>query len=268
MIINRDTINDYLAGKNCSDWSNQWIFHSIVENEYLIENVSEDKKNLINEAANLLENELKNFQPYNRDIWDAIFNEWNKVISESTVYLVVGSPDPYDAMVRTSPCGKEVIIYDINRMLDYVDSVEQLIPIIKSLLTHEYSHACLHSDYPTPDGKSSFISKLQYICFDEGFAHFLSFHENVKKIDWLDNEKLQKKGDAYNILRQAVSSSIDEHSELLMKSNSGAYWDKFGAISGMFAIAGTFAQSDYSYDNVIKIYEDGYKNFLKEIFDK
>ena len=78
----------------------------------------------------------------------------------------------------------------------------------------------------------------------------------------------KKKGDAYNILRQAVSSSIDEHSELLMKSNSGAYWDKFGAISGMFAIAGTFAQSDYSYDNVIKIYEDGYKNFLKEIFDK
>lgn len=163
MIINRDTINDYLAGKNCSDWSNQWIFHSIVENEYLIENVSEDKKNLINEAANLLENELKNFQPYNRDIWDAIFNEWNKVISELTVYLVVGSPDPYDAMVRTSTCGKEAIIYDINRMLDYVDSVEKLIPIIKNLLTHEYSHAYLHCDYPALDGESSFISKLQYM---------------------------------------------------------------------------------------------------------
>ncbi|MDF2673933.1 MAG: hypothetical protein K0R09_2198 [Clostridiales bacterium] len=266
MKINRNTINDYIEGRPINEWSNQWIFHSIVDNQYLTEEVSGDKKDIIQSAADLIERELLNFQPYNKDIWDIIFPDWKNLIADSTVYLVVGCPNPYDAMSRISPDGEDVTIFDINRMLKYADSVEKLLPIIKNLLTHEYSHICLHTDYPIPEEKTSFILKLQYICFDEGFAHLLSFKENVKALDWMDKDMIEKKEKAYRMLIDAVKSNGSEHTELLEKAESGAFWNKFGAISGLFAIADLLSQSKYDYNEIVNVYKDGPKKLLSNIF--
>lgn len=267
MIINRSTVNDYINGKHIDKWSNQWVYHAILDNKYLIENVSENKKDFIKNAVDILENELKDFKPYNIDIWENIFSNWQEIVSNSIVYLVVGCPRPYDAMVRTSPDGKEVIILDVNRMLSYADSIDELISIIKNLLTHEFAHTCLHSDYPVPDENASFEVRLKNTCFDEGMAHFLSFNENIKSINWMEEKLIEKKKRAYDMLIYAINSKEEVHSELLIKSNSGQFWDKFGAISGMFAIVDMIIENEYDYDIVSEIYKKGPEKFLSSIFE-
>lgn len=267
MRVNKNTINDYLEGKEINEWDNQWIFHSLVEKEYLIQTVAEDKKDLIEEATNLLENELTNFKPYNKEIWDMIFPNWKTFISGLSIYLIVGCPNPYDAMVRVSPEGEEVMIIDINRMLSYGDSVDELLHTIKNLLTHEYAHLCIHKDYPMLDTTSSFCDKLQYLCFDEGIAHLLSCNDNIKNVNWLDNDRLRKKENAYRMLKNAICSN-KRHEELLEKADTGAYWDKYGSISGLFGIIEKFVESNYDYNSILEVYKNGPKKFLLDIFNK
>src|SRR3712207_3746749 len=112
MRVNIDTVNDYLSGKDLISYSNQWIFKSIEKDKYLIEKVSESKKNTIKKIAYLLQKELVNFKPYNIEIWNLIFPRWESIINNSLVYLVVGCPNPYDAMTRVSPKGEEAIIIE------------------------------------------------------------------------------------------------------------------------------------------------------------
>lgn len=267
MKVNKNTINDYLKGIKSSEWSNQWIFHSIVESKYMFEAVSEDKKETIRRATELLEKELINFNPYNKEIWDILFPEWKAITSNMTIYLVVGCPNPYDAMDRVCPEGEEVIIFDINRMLNYVDKLEDLIAIIKNLLTHEYAHTCVHNDYQIIDASASFHDKLQYICFDEGFAHFLSFNESIRSINWLDNNMLEKKNNAFEQLKSALCSN-ENYEELLEEANAGTFWSKYGAISGLFGIADKFTESNNSNDSLLEIYKRGPEEFLLDIFSE
>ncbi|GAA0788166.1 hypothetical protein [Hathewaya limosa] len=264
MRVNVDTVNDYLSGKDLNNYSNQWIFKSIEKDKYLIEKVSENKRDTIKKITYLLQKELVNFKPYNIEIWNLIFPRWESIINSSLVYLVVGCPNPYDAMTRVSPKGEEAIIIDINRMLSYVNKGEEVIDIIKNLFTHEYAHTCIHCKYP-PLNSTEDLENIQYLCFDEGIAHFLSFDKDIKTVQWHSNVMKDRKKNAYNMLKVAITQKQD-NKEILEKANSGPFWEKFGAISGLFTISDAFVESKYNYDSIVELYNRGPKEFLIDIF--
>ena len=45
------------------------------------------------------------FVPVNRPIWDALFPDWEAV--QPTLDLIVGYPEPYDAVAAHSPDGQD-----------------------------------------------------------------------------------------------------------------------------------------------------------------
>lgn len=267
MNINRDIVDDYLSGKPLQECAHQWVFHAIVDGRYLAEEVPVDSRTTIQRAVDLLEEKLSAFHPFNGKLWDAFFPDWQTTIETTTVFLVVGCPEPYDAMTRTAPSGNEVLLFDVNRMMKYVDGPDALALLLRQMLTHECTHTCLHRRYPLPDSASSFLKRLQYVCFDEGTAHFLSFREDVRQEAWTSGENLRRKEHAHTMLRQAVlCHDPDQQTALLQQADTGDFWDKFGAIAGMFAFADALGKSDKKSDALSGLYDRGPADFLPEFF--
>jgi len=98
------------------------------------------------------------------------------------VLLVVGCPDPYDAMVRNYE-NKQYVVLDLIQFTKYVDLGYDVEQIIKQLITHEIAHICIHKKYPVPTSQN-YQELLKHITFDEGFAHILSFSDNIETYDF------------------------------------------------------------------------------------
>jgi len=176
-------------------------------------------------------NNLSDFKPLNEDIFTSIYPEWPQIINDMNVLLVVGCPDPYDAMVMEYG-GRQYVIFDLIRLNNYVRLGYNIDSMINQLLTHEISHLCLREKYPVPNS-TDYFENLKYIVFDEAFAHILSFNEDIRGYDFTNiiEEHYSK---SLIKLRSALNETdYDKQNELLIQANSGVYWDKFGAISGM-----------------------------------
>lgn len=187
------------------------------------------------------------------DIYSALYPEWEAIVNEMTVLLLVGCPNPYDAMVREHN-GKEYIIFDLIRFGNYEMQGCDIEQLIRQLITHETSHLCLHKKYPVPTA-DSYLEQLKYITFDEGFAHLLAYQDNVKDSDHsaIINEHYE---DAYGKLQEAMKQTDPQRQkELLEQSNSGSYWSKFASISGkLFLLA--------HIDGLHEIYDNGVDRFI------
>ncbi len=88
------------------------------------------------------------------------------------IYIIVGSPNPYDAMVRQDREGNKSIIFDLARIGSYSKDINEIEEIIISLITHEVAHIYIGKEYKYPSMEDSIYNILQHIVFDEGIAHF------------------------------------------------------------------------------------------------
>ena len=61
------------------------------------------------------------FQPFNRELWDILFQNWRLVLERVEVYLTIGLPEPNDATVIKSPLGNNVIVLDLGCWTKYLD---------------------------------------------------------------------------------------------------------------------------------------------------
>ena len=140
--------------------------------------------------------------------------------------LAVGCPPPYDAMVREHD-GEEFVIFDLVRFNAYKEEGSDLVRLARSLITHESAHVCLHNRHrPTKD---DYISKLKYITFDEGFAHFVSFAEDVMSFDFTDVISKYYLKSLCRLKCALDETDAEKRISLLVEANSGGYWDKYAA---------------------------------------
>lgn len=263
MQINREIVDDCLSGKPPQEWRQQWVFHAIVEGRYLVEEVAPARHAALRQAADLLEQQLAGFCPLNRRLWDLLLPAWPAITATRTVFLVAGCPAPYDAMTRVSPLGTEVLLFDLNRLLTYTEDPQRLTPLLRAMLTHECAHTCLHRDYPVPPETAAYHDRLQYLCFDEGLAHFLSFQEDIAAVNWNGDAFPQRRAGARARLQEAVRCDTGERqAAFLEQADTGAsFWEKFGAIAGMFAWADAFGA-----DAMAALYRRGPQGFLPAFF--
>lgn len=254
MNVDVSIVRSFLQGSD--EYVEHWLFYHILDDgEYTFCKPDTTQKEMVEEALNKTLDALNDFKPYNINVFSTLFPRWRELICDVNVILSVGCPAPYDAMVREYN-GKEYMIFDLIRFLDYQKDGEDILLLIRQMITHELSHICIHFDYPVIS--SPYTEALGYIAFDEGFAHVLSFVDGIEMYNFLPAIQAHYQNARDKMKTALVETDIQKQKENLEASNCGSYWDKFAAISGKLYIA--------SHINLIyEIYQSGPSELLTQI---
>lgn len=253
MLVDDSIALKYLSGENIDKISNHWVFQNIEKEKHLFEVPDDAKRDEVNKIMISIKKILSDFIPLNEDIYSALYPHWKSIIEDMNVLLLVGCPDPYDAMVREYG-GKEYVIFDLIRFCDYSEQGFNIDMLVRQLITHETAHLCLHMKYPIPTS-DDFLEQLKYITFDEGFAHLLSFKDNLREFDFSTMIK-EHYNQSFIKLQEAMKEKDWQKQRILLnESNSGSYWDKFASISGKLFLVSNL-------EKIEEIYNDGIDNFI------
>ncbi|MCK4529094.1 hypothetical protein KAW18_17145 [candidate division WOR-3 bacterium] len=180
---------------------------------------------------------------------------------ECKVYFVLTGWEWGDAMVRkitnidnhyrVTEQGEPVIIVNLSIITKlYGDDIDIL---LNDDISHTMSHELFHLVFAEYQNVSSYwknnrdttkIGQLVEIIQNEGIAHYLSHNQKQNLIENYNssNELKEREKEAFKQLSIAVKQLLNtelsnqEKDDILMKSNAGRYWDKFGAIAGKFMV--------------------------------
>jgi len=212
-----------------------WIFKSIVTDEFCYEDVLYEEIDNIENTYNIFMEELVNFKPLNKKYWDLVFDDFAWSDISNTLYLVVGLPNPYDALVLEDNAGKDCIIFDLNRINQYSQDSNETRKLINNFLTHEIAHIYIRTKLKMVN-KDNYLELLKFIFIDEGLSHLLSYCPNIDELDFNTEEMIKRKHLAYSRLKYYLEAPDKIEWQTILDSFSGEYWSKFAAIAGMFAI--------------------------------
>lgn len=272
--MNLDTqiIDSYLAGEDIDKLKNHWIYWNVGQGEFKGLNIF-NKPSLEN-SRNIqrLYDEVKqcliNFEPFNRELWDVLFQNWVSILERVEVYLTVGLPEPNDATVIKSPSGNNVIVLDLGCWTKYLGHTN-ITKLVQNLITHECCHICIQAENPIIDKdyeSGNYLMKFNSLVFNEGLAHLLSFCENINRYDWNNNKISEVRSKSLSKLKEAtVESETEKQISHLYDSMFGNYYDKFGCMIGMIYFSDIYQKSKSK--GLLEEYIAGHKNIISRILD-
>lgn len=182
---------------------------------------------------------LSSFTPVNRPLWDALFPSWEE--KDLPVDLIVGFPEPYDAVNTLSSDGTTHLVFDLVCWRKYL-SFPEIEKNIRNVLTHEFTH-CLISYYnPEADEalrSSDYIEKLDGYTFNEGFAHLISYRSmDIDRVDWHSKELEDVFASSKKRMREALCETDREKQKVLLyDAICGRYYEKYACMCGMLYLA-------------------------------
>lgn len=258
MKIDTSIIDNYLESKSAENFKNHWIYNKIVEGKYLFSTPPMEHIDKHTEIKELLVKTLKDFKPIKQKEWEEVYGHNYDFSEDTNTMIVIGSPEPYDAFVRSDDDGNKVMVFDVERMRKYYDFIEKA---VKILVTHELSHIKANKIYKFYKDGISNKEKLKQTLFDEGFAHYLTYSQLD---DLNDQEKyLQYKSNAYEKLFDVIGGEITQ--EIIDEGNSGPFWDKYISISGFFTIFDYIADGGSAKDLFTKGYEYFWNYWMSKV---
>lgn len=252
MKLDDSIVQSYMNGANPETYKDCWIYRAFGRGN-LFETPNPENCEWVSRLYVKLKNQIASYIPRNEQAVKKLFPDFDDIADNYTIMLVVGFPDPYDAMVMEHD-GKEYMVFDLIQF--GTDSLDEEYSCHK-VLTHELIHMCLHRKHPKPAGLS-YTDELNYIAFDEGFAHALTFPEDITAFHFNDdlNEKYltvkRKLQEAYGETNPALQK------ESLISADTGGYWDKFASISGKLFLL-------KNKDKLEDIYLSGWPGFAEMI---
>lgn len=191
MLIDSSIAQAYIESSCVDAFRASWLFeHTSVSSDLGRNAFTPPPEDLaLRETVRKLERRIckavAHFVPVNRPIWDALFPDWEAV--QPTLDLIVGYPEPYDAVAAHSPDGQAHLIFDLIRWCNYAE-LDHLDSIIRNLLTHEITHLLIGHRYPAADAaleSTDYLTRLDAYTFHEGFAHLLSYQATeIDCVDW------------------------------------------------------------------------------------
>lgn len=271
MNLETQIIDSYLAGENIDKFKNHWIYWTVGQGEFKGKNIFNKPSSDNIENVQRLYDEVKqclvDFQPFNRELWDILFQNWRLVLERVEVYLTIGLPEPNDATVIKSPLGNNVIVLDLGCWTKYLDHTN-ITQLVRNLITHECCHICIQKYNPIIDKdyeSGNYLMKLNSLVFNEGLAHLLSFCENINRYDWHNNKISEVKSKSLSRLREAIEESeIEKQNSHLYDSIFGEnYYDKFGSMIGMMYFLDVYQKSKSQ--GLLDEYIAGHKNIISRI---
>ena len=260
MIIKTEIIDSFLENGNLDAVKNHWIYHSIRPGQYTFEEPEDVNKELLVHLYETIQSRLYKFKPLNEALWHKVFGDM-KIPDTTAIYLIAGSPKPYDGVVREDQSGMRCIILDLVRLCTYADYLEELDFIAADFLTHELSHVLMSQKYPYSKHQLE-VEVLKQLVFDEGIAHFLSYKEDVLSIDWHTDQMNNRRESVYQKLHYYLQQEYLTP-KAFSQANTGPFWDKYASISGMFAVISYCEQGG----KLEKLLDKG-PNALIEIIEK
>lgn len=257
MIIDTSIVERYFSDEPIENIQQHWIFDSIIEGKHVFEEPKNDLRDMLKAVYDILLDELKEFRPINPILWEQFFGI-SSIPANIIVYIIIGSPSPYDAMVRVDELGNPSVILDIARIYYAANNKDMVADICKRFITHEVSHIIVQDKYVLPTIADPLYDNLKYVVFDEGIAHFLSYAQDVLSVDWYSDYMMERRSKAYAALLNAIRENNENKKlEILNKANSGQYWNKFGAISGLFAIIDYYNNNNRNMCSFKDIFDNG-----------
>lgn len=255
MQIDTFIVEAYLQGRQ--DYNSHWLFSNITgDGEYAFDKPDPAYREKIGRVLKATQDALRNFKPYNPEIFSALFSSWRKLAEGVNIILSVGCPAPYDAMVREYE-GKEYIIFDLIRLLGCQPDEGRFVSFLRQMLTHEVSHICIHADYPVT-APSGYRERLGEIVFNEGFAHALAVLDGIGVYDFSSMIREHYQASLQKLKEALAETDPEKQKEYLRASNCGPYWDKFAAISGKLYILSHL-------DSIYEIYRGGPSQLLSDM---
>lgn len=255
MIIDAHILTDYIEGKDLSRYQDDWIYNCF-GSQSVFEVPDLKNREWVAKLYVKIRNQIENFTPSNQKIVRRIFTQFDRIAGNYTLIMAVGFPAPYDAMVMEHN-GKAYMVFDLIQFRE--DSLREDYSC-HGILTHELIHLCLREDYPEAK-EMSYIEDLNYTAFNEGFAHALSYRENID--DLVFDGNLEEK---FNTAKQTLRAALEETDEQKQKmysrmADTGNYWDKFASIAGMLYLL-------RHVDDMERIYQEGWHNFAARILEE
>lgn len=247
MKINDGIVRAYLEGKEQPGLSQEWYFTASSVAGAAGRNIFTEPardaaaREKVRAAHSAILARVQGFQPTNRLVWDALFPDWPGVLEDTEVDLIVGFPEPYDAEVEYDPAGRRHVVFDLICWSRYVGHCE-LGDLVQNLLTHELCHVLTHRACPGLAAAltgPNYLTGLDAVCFDEAFAHLVSYEaRELGETDWQSETLAEAARRSKARMRQALTEEDPQRQQQnLYEAVCGNYYDKFACISGMLYLA-------------------------------
>ena len=257
MKVDDSIIKAYTEGQPASVYSNRWIFHSLDSEKMFTEPSLERIPEVISCHEQLLEL-YNNFTLRNEGLIRTVFSDVTSVVKNANILHTVGLPWPYAALM----CGHEGVDYVVFDLIHFSNSILKGADIsagVSNLLTHELVHVLINAEYGR-DGDFSYSDKLDFISFHEGFAHLLSYKENIENYQYGDEYKARFVAAKERLALALKEIDPELQNQYILESSTGDYWDKFAAASSMIYLMKHIG-------SLKEIYEAGWKGYAQSIVD-
>ena len=249
--IDDSIVYSYFQEKPVSDYANHWIYYMVGDGEHQFETPPFDRISEIKECYEQVIRILENFTFRNEALVNEVFVDDLALLESVNIIFTVGMPSMYDAFV----CQYEGVYYitlDVVNFANYIQNGHDVSELLSNFVTHEVVHILMKTKYPYEE--MTYKDYLDYVAFHEGFAHLLSYKEDIADYE-LDDSYGEKFNTSQNNLVKALNETDPAmQRQYLYEANTGRYWDKFAAISSMLFLLN-------HQDSLKEIYYHGWRGY-------
>ncbi|MCQ2182605.1 MAG: hypothetical protein MJY89_04275 [Bacteroidales bacterium] len=219
-------------------------------------------RSAVQHTRELVQSVASGFHPANGKALDKLFPGWRK--DGIKIFLIVGCPVRYDAFTADSPEGESVLVLNLPALVNYGVDDETLQGSLEELFSHEFIHIIMKNRGYGESRSTDYLSTLDQIAYNEGFAHLLSYRsESMKHIEW-KAERAESFENCRTMLKDALLEEDPEQQSIyIRKADTGYYYDRFAAVSSMLYLSRIYDRKGIK--GLKRELERGPKNICKRI---
>lgn len=249
MNVESTLVDEFINGRDITCHKDDWFFSSSILDVDRGKNIftlpSLDKIAAVRAMSGHFHSVLDSFVPVNKPLLDSLFPLWEK--RDVYVDLIIGFPEPYDAVTLTSPDGNVHLVFDLGCWIRY-SSFPNIEGNIRNVLTHELTHfliGCAYRDVDEALKSKDYLTKLDANTFHEGFAHLISYEsKSIEDVDWhCDRLKAVYAASKENMRMALKEKDRAKQEKYLYSAICGSYLDKWACMCGMLYLAGEWEKN-------------------------
>jgi hypothetical protein len=167
------------------------------------------------------------------------------------IWFVIASQLTFDAVTLYSSADRDstpVILVNLTEILSYGATTAERLETLSHVLAHETFHAGLREAAPLLPGWQRYsvhtddpLDYIKFVIVDEGVAHYIDWRSRPGSDSLFTLPLHTRESFAFSQLAVACRRLADPRTEyatrmeILQMASQGMFWNKYGAISGMYA---------------------------------
>ncbi|MDO4651139.1 MAG: hypothetical protein Q4B26_21070 [Eubacteriales bacterium] len=266
MKINDRMITSFFYDGDCMKLSEEWYFTSSQlavdygRNIFSIPLLGRNEKKNMLYVLRAIHHALECFSPLNENLLRCLFPQYDHVLREMQVDVIMGLPDCYEAVTQFRE-EKAVILLDVSNIArDVGYKATEL--VLKGLLSREFCHLLLYDrDSGLKELEKDYRKRLDKGTFVEGFSELFSYLGiELNDIEWKTVRLKGLQEQCKNLMRKAIDATERKEQEnYLEEAFSGVYSNRFGNTCGMMYFAEQWEAEGT--EGLMRTLSEGWKGF-------